>query len=156
MTTDDKNNCDCICIVLKCLLIGLQSQLPALFLSPPFTVVHATMKSALSSLTSERERLKQCLDHETCPPTSPQVVGLKNTLATVCGTHYRTFTNTEMLSVSRNSLGIPLSFYTPLRCPPTPLVRRDTLSSLLEGLLAVGVMFAHLYKNVFNSHVSCG
>ncbi|XP_041797585.1 oxysterol-binding protein-related protein 3 isoform X1 [Chelmon rostratus] len=46
------------------------------------TNLHATMKSALSSLTSERERLKQCLDHETCPPTSPQVVGLKNALAT--------------------------------------------------------------------------
>uniref|UniRef100_A0A665UAR2 Oxysterol-binding protein n=1 Tax=Echeneis naucrates TaxID=173247 RepID=A0A665UAR2_ECHNA len=47
--------------------------------------LHVTMKSALSSLTSERERLKQCLDPETCPPTSPQVVGLKNALATVCG-----------------------------------------------------------------------
>uniref|UniRef100_A0A3B4T4J5 Oxysterol-binding protein n=1 Tax=Seriola dumerili TaxID=41447 RepID=A0A3B4T4J5_SERDU len=42
--------------------------------------LHVTMKSALSSLTAERERLKQCLDHETCPPTSPQVVGLKNAL----------------------------------------------------------------------------
>uniref|UniRef100_A0A671UX15 Oxysterol-binding protein n=1 Tax=Sparus aurata TaxID=8175 RepID=A0A671UX15_SPAAU len=38
--------------------------------------------NSLTSLTSERERLKQCLDHETCPPTSPQVVGLKNALAT--------------------------------------------------------------------------
>ncbi|XP_035529161.1 oxysterol-binding protein-related protein 3 isoform X2 [Morone saxatilis] len=46
------------------------------------TNLHETMKSALSSLTSEKERLKQCLDHETCPPTSPQVVGLKNALAT--------------------------------------------------------------------------
>ncbi|XP_044063382.1 oxysterol-binding protein-related protein 3 isoform X4 [Siniperca chuatsi] len=46
------------------------------------TNLHATMKSALSSLTSERARLKQCLDHETCPPTSPQVAGLKNSLAT--------------------------------------------------------------------------
>uniref|UniRef100_A0A3Q3MEK7 Oxysterol-binding protein n=1 Tax=Mastacembelus armatus TaxID=205130 RepID=A0A3Q3MEK7_9TELE len=36
----------------------------------------------LSSLTSERERVKQCLDHEACPPTSPQVVGLKNALTT--------------------------------------------------------------------------
>lgn len=44
--------------------------------------LHATMTSALSSLTSERERLKQCLDHDTCPPTSPQVVGLKNALST--------------------------------------------------------------------------
>uniref|UniRef100_A0A3Q3LX00 Oxysterol-binding protein n=1 Tax=Labrus bergylta TaxID=56723 RepID=A0A3Q3LX00_9LABR len=47
------------------------------------TNLHATMTSALSSLTSERERLKQCLDHETCPPTSPQVVGLKNALSSV-------------------------------------------------------------------------
>ncbi|XP_060937284.1 oxysterol-binding protein-related protein 3 isoform X4 [Limanda limanda] len=47
------------------------------------TDLHATMKSALSTLTSERERLRTCLDHEPCPPTSPQVVGLKNTLATV-------------------------------------------------------------------------
>ncbi|XP_054477087.1 oxysterol-binding protein-related protein 3 isoform X3 [Anoplopoma fimbria] len=46
------------------------------------TNLHATMKTALSSLTSERERLKHCVDHETIPPTSPQVVGLKNALAT--------------------------------------------------------------------------
>ncbi|XP_068425504.1 oxysterol-binding protein-related protein 3 isoform X2 [Clinocottus analis] len=45
------------------------------------TNLHVTMKSALSSLTSERERLKQCVDRETIPPTSPQVVGLKNALA---------------------------------------------------------------------------
>ncbi|XP_042345141.1 oxysterol-binding protein-related protein 3 isoform X3 [Plectropomus leopardus] len=44
--------------------------------------LHATMKTALSSLTSERERLKQCADHEAIPPTSPQVVGLKNALST--------------------------------------------------------------------------
>ncbi|XP_061574319.1 oxysterol-binding protein-related protein 3 isoform X2 [Cololabis saira] len=43
--------------------------------------LHATMKSVLNSLTSERERLKQCLDYESCPPTSPRVVNLKNTLA---------------------------------------------------------------------------
>ncbi|XP_024124072.1 oxysterol-binding protein-related protein 3 [Oryzias melastigma] len=42
---------------------------------------HASMKSIMSSLTSERERLRQCLDHETFLPTSPQVVNLKNTLA---------------------------------------------------------------------------
>ncbi|MEQ2236682.1 Oxysterol-binding protein- protein 3, partial [Ilyodon furcidens] len=45
------------------------------------TDLHTTMKSALSSLTSERERLKQCLDHDSYPPTSPQVVNMKNTLA---------------------------------------------------------------------------
>ncbi|KAK5892463.1 hypothetical protein CesoFtcFv8_012839 [Champsocephalus esox] len=43
---------------------------------------HVTMKTALNTLTSERERLKQCVDHETIPPTSPQVVGLKNALTT--------------------------------------------------------------------------
>ncbi|XP_038125348.1 oxysterol-binding protein-related protein 3 isoform X1 [Cyprinodon tularosa] len=45
------------------------------------TNLHTAMKSVLSSLTSERERLKQCLDHDSFPPTSPQVVNLKNTLA---------------------------------------------------------------------------
>ncbi|XP_016893645.1 oxysterol-binding protein-related protein 3 isoform X2 [Cynoglossus semilaevis] len=44
--------------------------------------LHATMMSALTALTSERERLKQCLDHDSCPPASPQVVSLKNALAT--------------------------------------------------------------------------
>ncbi|KAM4600786.1 oxysterol-binding protein-related protein 3 isoform 2-T2 [Polymixia lowei] len=44
--------------------------------------LHSTMKSALSSLTSEKDRLKQLLEHETCPPTSPQVLGLKNALST--------------------------------------------------------------------------
>ncbi|XP_071062250.1 oxysterol-binding protein-related protein 3 isoform X2 [Pseudochaenichthys georgianus] len=43
---------------------------------------HVTMKTALNTLTSEQERLKQCVDHETIPPTSPQVVGLKNALTT--------------------------------------------------------------------------
>uniref|UniRef100_A0A8C5N6A0 Oxysterol-binding protein n=1 Tax=Gouania willdenowi TaxID=441366 RepID=A0A8C5N6A0_GOUWI len=42
--------------------------------------VHATMKSALFSLSSERERLRQCVDHDSCPPTSLQVVNLRNTL----------------------------------------------------------------------------
>ncbi|XP_037130145.1 oxysterol-binding protein-related protein 3 isoform X1 [Syngnathus acus] len=46
------------------------------------TNMHTTMKSALSSLASERERLKQCAEQDTCPPTSPQVVGLKNALTT--------------------------------------------------------------------------
>ncbi|CAN9514303.1 unnamed protein product [Ophioblennius macclurei] len=45
------------------------------------TNLHTTMKATLGSLTTERERLKQCLDHDPCPPTSPQVVSLKNTLA---------------------------------------------------------------------------
>uniref|UniRef100_A0A3P9IJE2 Oxysterol-binding protein n=1 Tax=Oryzias latipes TaxID=8090 RepID=A0A3P9IJE2_ORYLA len=39
------------------------------------------------SLTSERERLRQCLDHETFLPTSPQVVNLKNTLDCMNNSH---------------------------------------------------------------------
>lgn len=46
------------------------------------TNLQTTMKSALTSLTSERERLRQSVEFETCPPTSPQVVGLKNALTT--------------------------------------------------------------------------
>uniref|UniRef100_G3P0H0 Oxysterol-binding protein n=1 Tax=Gasterosteus aculeatus aculeatus TaxID=481459 RepID=G3P0H0_GASAC len=61
-------------------------------LKPPYfplvAAVHLTMKTALSSLTSERERLKQCVNHETIPPTSPRVVGLKNTLATALAQNY--------------------------------------------------------------------
>uniref|UniRef100_A0A8K9UKE3 Oxysterol-binding protein n=1 Tax=Oncorhynchus mykiss TaxID=8022 RepID=A0A8K9UKE3_ONCMY len=36
----------------------------------------------LSALTSEKEKLKQVLDHQdTCPPTSPGIMGLKNALS---------------------------------------------------------------------------
>ena len=108
------------------------------------------MKTALSSLTSERERLKQCVDHETIPPTSPKVFGMKNALATV-----REVTHTEMLSVSISQVFF-LSNTPQKPRPPTPLVRCDTSLSLLEGLLAVSVMSAHLNMTMFNSHVSCG
>uniref|UniRef100_A0A8C7LHP3 Oxysterol-binding protein n=1 Tax=Oncorhynchus kisutch TaxID=8019 RepID=A0A8C7LHP3_ONCKI len=38
----------------------------------------------LSALTSEKEKLKQVLDHQdTCPPTSPGIMGLKNALSSV-------------------------------------------------------------------------
>uniref|UniRef100_A0A8C8DHW5 Oxysterol-binding protein n=1 Tax=Oryzias sinensis TaxID=183150 RepID=A0A8C8DHW5_9TELE len=50
----------------------------------PLCSDHLDLCSIMSSLTSERERLRQCLDHETFLPTSPQVVNLKNTLAAVC------------------------------------------------------------------------
>uniref|UniRef100_A0A3P9KZM2 Oxysterol-binding protein n=1 Tax=Oryzias latipes TaxID=8090 RepID=A0A3P9KZM2_ORYLA len=50
----------------------------------PFCSDHLDLCSIMSSLTSERERLRQCLDHETFLPTSPQVVNLKNTLAADC------------------------------------------------------------------------
>uniref|UniRef100_A0A672TBV9 Oxysterol-binding protein n=1 Tax=Sinocyclocheilus grahami TaxID=75366 RepID=A0A672TBV9_SINGR len=42
---------------------------------------HTTMKSALCMLTTEKERLKQMLEHESCPAPSAQLLGLKNTLA---------------------------------------------------------------------------
>uniref|UniRef100_A0A7N8XG25 Oxysterol-binding protein n=1 Tax=Mastacembelus armatus TaxID=205130 RepID=A0A7N8XG25_9TELE len=77
------------------------------------SAVHATMKSALSSLTSERERVKQCLDHEACPPTSPQVVGLKNALTT-----------TQSVEIRR------VLHVTETLCPPTPPVSSDTLTGL--------------------------
>lgn len=105
----------CIEVIIECL-----------FLSS----VHTTMKSALSSITSERERLKQYLDHETCPPTSPQVVGLKNALATV-GENTRTWTlwHRKLPNVCQglhfasdfHSSQVPFS--------PTPCSRRDTSAS---------------------------
>ncbi|KAJ8290669.1 hypothetical protein GJAV_G00016130 [Gymnothorax javanicus] len=44
--------------------------------------LHAALKSSYSSLSSERDRLKQVLDYETCQPTSAQIMGLKNALTT--------------------------------------------------------------------------
>lgn len=55
--------------------------------------VHGTMKSALCMLTTEKERLKHMLEHESCPAPSAQLLGLKNTLASV-----RTQTHTHFLS----------------------------------------------------------
>ncbi|XP_051574124.1 oxysterol-binding protein-related protein 3 isoform X1 [Myxocyprinus asiaticus] len=43
--------------------------------------LHATMKSALSMLTTEKERLKQMLELESCPSPSAQLLGLKSALA---------------------------------------------------------------------------
>uniref|UniRef100_A0A671L1K6 Oxysterol-binding protein n=1 Tax=Sinocyclocheilus anshuiensis TaxID=1608454 RepID=A0A671L1K6_9TELE len=43
--------------------------------------VHTTMKSALCMLTTEKERLKQMLEHESCPAPSAQLLGMKNALA---------------------------------------------------------------------------
>ncbi|XP_057195542.1 oxysterol-binding protein-related protein 3 isoform X3 [Triplophysa rosa] len=42
---------------------------------------HVTMKSALSMLTTEKERFRQMLEHESCPAPSAQLMGLKNALA---------------------------------------------------------------------------
>uniref|UniRef100_A0A6Q2Z2C3 Oxysterol-binding protein n=1 Tax=Esox lucius TaxID=8010 RepID=A0A6Q2Z2C3_ESOLU len=41
--------------------------------------VHESMKTALGSLTSEKERMRQVMDH----PDTPQVMGLKNALSSV-------------------------------------------------------------------------
>uniref|UniRef100_H2LUG4 Oxysterol-binding protein n=1 Tax=Oryzias latipes TaxID=8090 RepID=H2LUG4_ORYLA len=49
-----------------------------------FCISQNSVHKRFFSLTSERERLRQCLDHETFLPTSPQVVNLKNTLAADC------------------------------------------------------------------------
>uniref|UniRef100_A0A672MKG3 Oxysterol-binding protein n=1 Tax=Sinocyclocheilus grahami TaxID=75366 RepID=A0A672MKG3_SINGR len=43
--------------------------------------LHTTMKSALCMLTTEKERLKQMLEHESCPAPSAQLLGMKNALA---------------------------------------------------------------------------
>ncbi|XP_066538602.1 oxysterol-binding protein-related protein 3 isoform X2 [Hoplias malabaricus] len=43
--------------------------------------LHTSMKSALSSLSTEKERLKQMLEQETCPAPSAQLLGLKSALA---------------------------------------------------------------------------
>uniref|UniRef100_A0A8B9KPY8 Oxysterol-binding protein n=1 Tax=Astyanax mexicanus TaxID=7994 RepID=A0A8B9KPY8_ASTMX len=43
-------------------------------------LVHASMKSALSSLSTEKERLRQMLEQEPCPAPSTQLLGLKSAL----------------------------------------------------------------------------
>ncbi|XP_061809958.1 oxysterol-binding protein-related protein 3 isoform X4 [Nerophis lumbriciformis] len=72
------------------------------------TNLHTTLKYALSSLTSERERLKQCMDHDTCPPTSPQVVGLKNALTTESASESRPLVH-QVSNESRASIAESLS-----------------------------------------------
>ena len=114
----------------------------------PISTVHATMKTTLNTLTSERERLKQCVDHETIAPTSPQVVGLKNALTTVCETT-QTHTLTHKYSQSVE-ISIPPSYRLTSQ-KPAPLVRRDTLLSIFEGLLAAGVRSAHLNISKWSS-----
>ncbi|XP_076826822.1 oxysterol-binding protein-related protein 3 isoform X2 [Brachyhypopomus gauderio] len=43
--------------------------------------LHGSMKSALGSLTAERDRLRQTLEQETCSTSSTQIMGLKSALA---------------------------------------------------------------------------
>lgn len=107
-----------------------------------FSSVHATMKSALSSITSERERLKLQLDHEPCPPTSPQVVGLKNALATVReATLMQTLSKTKCPNIRHrfhfeSDVGSPQMPF-----PPTPLT---TSASPSQGRLAAELVPTHL------------
>uniref|UniRef100_A0A8C2Z4U8 Oxysterol-binding protein n=1 Tax=Cyclopterus lumpus TaxID=8103 RepID=A0A8C2Z4U8_CYCLU len=60
---------------------SLDSTLDVAKLQEDFCRVATNCESNIMSFSFSRERLKQCVDHETIPPTSPQVVGLKNTLA---------------------------------------------------------------------------
>uniref|UniRef100_A0A671KYQ3 Oxysterol-binding protein n=1 Tax=Sinocyclocheilus anshuiensis TaxID=1608454 RepID=A0A671KYQ3_9TELE len=63
--------------------------------------LHTTMKSALCMLTTEKERLKQMLEHESCPAPSAQLLGMKNALAAVrTQTHTHTHTHTHISSDS--------------------------------------------------------
>lgn len=98
---------DLLWLDLRCCEINAKSRSPC----PVTASVHATMKSALSSLTSERERLKHCLDHETCPPTSPRVVGLKNALATVCKKTHRHSVKTCQVFRFTSDIYTPLRFH---------------------------------------------
>uniref|UniRef100_W5JZ04 Oxysterol-binding protein-related protein 3 n=1 Tax=Astyanax mexicanus TaxID=7994 RepID=W5JZ04_ASTMX len=45
--------------------------------------LHASMKSALSSLSTEKERLRQMLEQEPCPAPSTQLLGLKSALTSI-------------------------------------------------------------------------
>lgn len=88
-------------------------------------------------MTTERERLKQYLDQDTCTPMSPQVVGLKKALAVVGE-------NTLTQTLSRRKLpDICHGFHfasdfhsSPVPFPPTPRTRGDTSASLAQGCLA--------------------
>lgn len=46
-------------------------------------LVYFTLKSAFSSISTEREKLKQMLEHEASSSPSAQIVGLKNALTSV-------------------------------------------------------------------------
>lgn len=103
------------------------------------------MKSAMSFITSERERLKQYLDHETCPPTSPQVVGLKNALATVGeNTVTQTLPRSNPPKIRQGFRFASDYHSSQMPFPPTPLTQRDTSASLSQGRLAPDVIPAHL------------
>lgn len=102
-----------------------------------FLSVHSTMKSALSSMTSERERLKQYLDQDTSSPTSPQVVGLKNALAAVGENALTQTLSRRKLPDICQGFHFASDFHSSLMSfPPTPRTRGDTPASLAQGCLA--------------------
>lgn len=46
-------------------------------------LVYFTLKSAFSTISTEREKLKQMLEHDAASSPSAQIVGLKNALTSV-------------------------------------------------------------------------
>lgn len=46
-------------------------------------LVYFTLKSAFSTISTEREKLKQMLEHDASSSPSAQIVGLKNALTSV-------------------------------------------------------------------------
>lgn len=116
-----------------------------------FPSVYTTMRSALSSITSERERLKQFMDHEACPPTSPQLVGLKNALATVGeNTLTQTLPHRKPANIHQGFHYTSDFHFSQMSFSPTLLTRRDTWVSLSQGQPAADVIPAHLTP--FNTH----
>lgn len=102
-----------------------------------FLSVHSTMKSALSSMTSERERLKQCLDNDASSTTSPQVVDLKNALSAVGeNTLTQTPSRRKLLAICRGFHFASDFHSSPMPFPPTPRTRGDASASLALGCLA--------------------
>lgn len=55
--------------------------------------VHTNLKSALDSLMSEKEKLRQMMEQETCTSPSAQLLGLKSALASVSLPHTDTQTS---------------------------------------------------------------
>lgn len=67
--------------LLKCLLLGLRSTLRFSSRACPFSPVHGRLKSTLSTLLDERDRLRQTIDLQA--PQPAQVMGLKTAYASV-------------------------------------------------------------------------
>lgn len=102
-----------------------------------FLSVHSTMKSALSSMTSERARLKQYLDNGASSTTSAQVVGLKNALSAVGeDTLTQTLSRRKLPDMCQGFHFASHFHSSPMPLPPTPRARGDTSAGLAQGCLA--------------------